>query len=407
MRRRQLLKGMMALPVIGTGLLMRSPLRLSEAQAAVAGRKTLVVIFQRGANDGLNTVVPFGEDAYYRLRPTLAVPRPGRGSGSALNLDGFFGLHPTLAPLHALFQQGRLAVMPSVHYPNATRSHFAGQHLIESGTTSASRADGWLNRYLKTRSRSLLSGAAFGSSQPFALRGPVSAPTVRELGDGLGGPPEYQATLTRDLKTALNQRPGGENARLLHSAGLSGLNQISALRGLRSNGYRPSNGAKYPQSDFGKALANIAQLIKARQGLEVATVDIGGWDTHSDQGARQPQRLAELASGMSALYKDLTAHRNELVILTMTEFGRTAKENASRGTDHGNASAWLALGGGVNGGIYGEWPGLSTGQLYQGRYLAQSIDFRDVMGEVLRRHLQATSLSAILPNHNPRAVGFL
>jgi len=397
----------MALPVIGTGMLMRSPLRLSEAQAAATGRKTLVVLFQRGANDGLNTVVPFGEDAYYRLRPTLAVARPGRGSGAALNLDGFFGLHPSLAPLHSLFQQGRLAIMPSVHYPNATRSHFAGQHLIESGTTSTSKADGWLNRYLKARKAGLLSGAAFGTSQPFALRGPVSVPTIREFGGGLGGPREYQQALSRDLKAALSQRAGGGNLRLVQSAGLAGLNQVSALHGLSSGGYRPANGAKYPESDFGKALANIAQLVKGRQGLEVATVDTGGWDTHSDQADRQPQRLAELAAGMSALYKDLTAFRSELLILTMTEFGRTAKENASRGTDHGNASAWFALGGGINGGIYGEWPGLNAGQLYQGRYLAQSIDFRDVMGEVMRRHLQATDLSSILPGHSYRPVGFL
>lgn len=416
MKRRRFLKGAMALPVMGTGMLMRSPLEMGTANAMSGSNKTLVVVFQKGGNDGLNTVVPFAEGRYYDLRRDIAVRPPGKGGASALNLDGFFGFHPAMSPLLPYYQGGDLAIMPSVQYPNASRSHFAGQQLVQSGTTSKSQTNGWLNRYLATHSGgSGLTGVGFGYRMPFSLRGKVMVPLVDRLDATLGGPGQYAAELRRNLESSLSQTKGGSrpNLGLVQAAARSGLDQMAALNRLKPGSYKPANGEKYRNTDFGRALSNIAQVTKAGMGLKVATVDIGGWDTHSGQGAgegsgRQAKLLGEMASGISALYTDLSAHRQEVVILVMTEFGRTVKQNASGGTDHGHAAAWFALGGNVKGGIHGDWPGLAQGQLSQGRYLDHSIDCRDVMGEVMKHHLGAASqLETILPGHNYRPVGFL
>jgi len=402
----------MTVPLASGALLYGDPLRFN-LRAATAEGKTLVVIFQRGGCDGLNTVVPYGEDEYYNLRPAIAVPPPG--PGGALNLDGFFGLHPSLAGLYDIYQDGALAVLPTVHYSGAPLSHFDGQHRVESGTLLGA-ADGWLNRHLASRSSAAdIRAAAFGSGLPHAFDGPISVPTFTDLEKlGLyGTQSSVDDFYTRIRAIYAQETPVGDaNRSALHASGLIMLDKIDLLSALDVAGYQPANGALYGNDNFSRQLRQTAQLIKEDMGLELVTIDIGGWDTHSSQGGAEPdgaqsQRHAAFANGIEALYTDLGSLMNDVVILTMTEFGRTAAENASGGTDHGKASAWFVIGGGVNGGIYGNWPGLGPDQLLNGRYLQQSIDFRDVLAEVTTRHLGNNDLAAVLPGHLYTPVGFL
>jgi uncharacterized protein (DUF1501 family) len=391
--------------------------RLRFAAAQVAAPRTLVVIFQRGGCDGLNTVVPFGDPDYYRLRSTLAIAAPNAANpASAVNLNGFFGLHPGLAGLLPIYQAGDLAVLPAVQYPNASQSHFDGQFWIETATINGG-LDGWLNRHLVTLPRSAaLRAVGFGTELADSLRGQAIVSAFNDIADfTLGLPGVDEPALLADLGRVYSQNPDDAKAyrSLVQNYGRVLINDRTVLSGIDTRSYVPANGAVYPQGGYGTQLRQIAQLIKEGLGLEVATVNIGGWDTHSDQGAgetggQQSRRHQEFAAGILALYRDLgpTLMQN-VVILTMTEFGRTSAENASRGTDHGHASAWFVAGGSVNGGVYGTWPGLATSRLVDGRYLDHNIDFRNVMGEVLVRHMGNTNLAALLPSHTFQPVGFL
>ena len=402
----------MTVPLASGAFLYGDPLRFN-LRAAPASGKTLVVIFQRGGCDGLNTVVPYGDDEYYNLRPGIAVPPPG--SGGALNLDGFFGLHPSLAGLHNIYQDGTLAVLPAVHYANASLSHFDGQRLVESGAP-AGASDGWLNRHLASQStEAQIRAAAFGSGVPHAFDGQISVPTFADLESlGLHGSQATVDDFYLRMQAVYSQQTSvsDTNRAALHASGLTMLDNIELLSALDAAGYQPANGALYRNDNFSRQLRQTAQLIKEGIGLELVTVDLGGWDTHSSQGGAEPdgaqsQRHAMFADGIEALYTDLGSLMDDVVILTMTEFGRTAKENASGGTDHGNASAWFVIGGAVSGGIYGDWPGLGPDQLSRGRYLEQSIDFRDVMAEVATGHLENSNLATLLPGHAYTPVGFL
>ncbi|NPA24413.1 MAG: DUF1501 domain-containing protein, partial [Deltaproteobacteria bacterium] len=403
MKRRDFLRGLAAGGLTAATFLYGDPWsRCRPAVRAAARGKTLVVIFQRGGCDGLNVVVPYGDSEYYNLRPTIAIPAPGSGGEvrPALDLDGFFGFHPSLAPLHGIFQQGRLAVLPAVHYPDGNRSHFDSEIIIESGARSK-LYDGWLSRYLVGNPGAAipLRAVGFGNEMPHSLRGEASVATFNDLGDFAFGGDDH-AHLFRDrLRRVYAQEPasGQVNRRLLHAQGNILFDNLDFLESLDPDGYEPENGAEYPNSAYGRQLKQAAMLIKDGVGLEVAALNIGGWDTHSNQGGAQEggyqsRRLQEFAAGIGAFYTDLGSLIDDVVLLTMTEFGRTARENGSRGTDHGNAGAWFVLGGRVRGGIYGEWPGLAPENLYRGRYLAQSLDFRDVMAEVVARHLGGPDL---------------
>jgi len=413
MNRRDFLRRLMTVPLASGAFLYGDPLRFN-LRAAPASGKTLIVIFQRGGCDGLNTVVPYGDAEYYNLRPGIAVPPPGLGG--ALNLDGFFGLHPSLVGLHNIYLDGALAVLPAVHYAGAPLSHFDSQYLVESGTPLGS-TDGWLNRHLANQStEAQLRAAAFSAGVPHAFAGQISVPTFANL-ESLGLHGESEASL-EDFSARLRavysqQMPVSDtNRSVLHASGLNMLDNIDLLSAIDSVGYQPANGAVYPNDSFSQQLQQTAQLIKEGIGLELVTVDLGGWDTHSDQGGAEPegaqsQKHTVFANGIQALYTDLGSQMDDVIILTMTEFGRTVKENASGGTDHGKASAWFVIGGRVNGGIYGDWPGLGPEQLSQGRYLQQSIDFRDVMAEVAIGHLENSNLAAVLPGHVYTPLGFL
>ena len=416
MQRRDFLRALIGTCCAAGALTLDSPWRPSFRIAQAATGKTLVVIFQRGGCDGLNTVVPYGDDDYYQLRPTIAIAPPRAGdSEAAINLNGFFGLHPGLAALAPIYQEGAMAILPTVHYPDATRSHFDSQTLIESGALTK-YPDGWLNRHLSTQPvDATLRAASFGHTLTHALRGVEVVSSFNSLTTfTFGLAVEEETALVERLTQVYGQIP--DLSRVYHQDvydfGKTAVRDLSVINSIDPSQYSPANGAVYPDSSYGQQLQQTAQLIKAGVGLEVAALNIGGWDTHRNQGSgnvdgRQFQRFQEFAKGIAAFYTDLGGRMNDVVILTMTEFGRTAAENGSKGTDHGNASTWFVIGKSVQGGIYGVWPGLRTEQLYLGRYLKHNIDFRNVFGEVLTQHLGNTSLNLVFPGYAYQPVGFL
>lgn len=368
--------------------------------------KVLVCLFQRGAADALSMVVPHGESSYYTLRPAIAIPRPRAGdAASAIDLDGFFGLHPALAPFRPLYQDGMLAPIHAVGSPSATRSHFDAQDYMESGTPDLKATrDGWLNRYLAvsgtceacTPEPTPFRAVSMTAQTPRILDGGAPAVAMASLGDFT-----VRASSTSADRLEALYRTG--TADLVHASGTEMFEAVKLLRSADPQRYQPGNGAEYPRSPFGQRLLEIAQLIKAGVGLEVAFADVGGWDTHVNQGAGTGQlatRLRDFATSIAAFVTDLGPRMDDVVILTMSEFGRMASQNGSGGTDHGHAGAMFVIGARINGGrVHGTWPGLAREQLYEGRDLALTTDFRAVFSEVLGRHLGATALDRVFPGY--------
>ncbi|HEV2912312.1 MAG TPA: DUF1501 domain-containing protein [Pyrinomonadaceae bacterium] len=396
--------------------LQRMVLAREEGRNGSANRrKTLITIFQRGAVDGLNMVVPYGERAYYELRPSLAIPGPRAGGGggaeeAALELDGFFGLHPSLAPLKPLWDAKRLAIVEAVGSPDNTRSHFDAQDYMESGTPGRkSTADGWLNRLLQSQPEAVVSpfrAVSLTQNLPRALQGRAPALAITNLADFAIRAGQSSASVQGGFEAMYDQGV----ADVLRGTGRETFEAINFLKKVNPAQYRAENGAQYPRGPFGSSLLQIAQLIKAGVGLEVAFTESGGWDTHVNQGGARGQlalRLQELGAGIGALARDLGARMDDVVILTMSEFGRTVRENGNRGTDHGHANAMLVIGNSVRGGrVYGQWPGLSSDQLHEGRDLALTTDFRDVLGELAQKHLGNSNLQTIFPGYAASARDF-
>ncbi len=370
----------------------------------------LVVIFLRGAADALNMIVPHGEAAYHRLRPALGIPRPDDGRAApaerALDLDGFFGLHPALAPLRTAWDNGHLAFIHACGAPDESRSHFRSMELMERGVDDDSGpASGWLARHLALSlpsPASPLRAVAWGDRPPRSLLGSIPVTTLQSIADahlGSDGAPlqAFQAALS-----ALYQ-PFDD----LGATGQEVLRLVGSLDRLRGNGNTPSD--SYPQTDFGQALEQTARLIHAEVGLEVAALDLGGWDTHFAQGGSQglmANLLVDLASGVASFYLDLGEAIQRVTLVTMSEFGRRAYENGSLGTDHGHGSCMHVLGGGIGGGkVYGRWPGLSEGQLFGPGDLAVTTDYRDVLAEICARRLGDVSVDRVFPEYQPSAVG--
>ena len=384
--------------------------------------KTLVCLFQRGAADALNVVVPHGDAAYYALRPRIAVPRPGArvGAAGAIDLDGFFGLHPSLAPLKPLWDRGLLAPVHAVGSPSATRSHFDAQDYMETGTPDVKgTADGWLNRYLATHGTCEAGCAApnekAGHASPF--RAVALAPQTPRILEGpeatvaMGSLDEFtvRATGTQAERLEALYRTG--KADLVHGAGSEMFDAVKQLREANPQKYAPANGAQYPRSQFGQRLLQIAQLIKADLGVEIAFADVGGWDTHVNQGGATGQlanRLDDFASSIAAFVTDLGDRMGDVTVLTMSEFGRMASENGTGGTDHGHAGSMFVIGGDVRGGrVHGRWPGLAPEQLHEGRDLALTTDFRAVFSELATRHLGAEKTERIFPGYGGRSDDWL
>ncbi|MCF6211110.1 MAG: DUF1501 domain-containing protein [Gammaproteobacteria bacterium] len=414
MKRRQFVKGILAASVGCAGFISNGINWPLTRFAHAAQKKTLVAIFQRGGCDGLNTCIPYRDVRYYDLRPNIAIPPPSASDPtSALNLDGFFGLHPGLASLKPIFNTGDLAVLPAVHYPESSHSHFDSQHFIESATNNK-RFDGWLNRHLSSVSNTpQLRSVAFAEIMPQSLRGKASVSLFRELREfRLDVDRKIEAKMVENLRAfnlPISAEPHPYRSRL-HQAGRTLLNDMELVDSLLAQEYKPSKNAAYPDTRYGRQLQQTAQLIKANVGLEIVTLNINGWDTHAGQGGGESTsqhylRHREFADGIAALYTDLGERMNDVVIMSYTEFGRTAKENASRGTDHGNGCTWFLAGKPVNGGIYGEWPGLESDQLFRGRYLDFSVDYRDIMGDILIHHLGNDQLDYLLPQHNYSSLG--
>ncbi|MBX9928920.1 MAG: DUF1501 domain-containing protein [Gemmatimonadaceae bacterium] len=406
-----------ALALLTMGLspsFLRRTVFASELARAPKG-KVLICLFQRGAADGLSMLVPFGEGRnYYEARPAIAIASAARtnGTAGALDLDGFFGLHPALAPLKPLWDRGMLAPIHAVGSPSATRSHFDAQDYMESGTPDdKGTTDGWLNRYLATQGTceqctpTPFRAVSMTPQTPRILQGNAAVVAMSSLDEFTVRAGGSQA----DRLEAL-YRTG--SADLVHGAGNEMFDAVKMLRAANPQRYAPRNGAAYPTTQFGTRLRQIAQLIKADVGLEVAFADIGGWDTHVNQGASTGQlanRLDELAKGIAALTADLGDRMDDVVILTMSEFGRMVRQNGSGGTDHGHAGAMFVIGGQVHGGkVHGRWPGLVREQLYEGRDLALTTDFRSVFREVTTRHLGAQHPERLFPEFSaPGAVGLL
>jgi uncharacterized protein (DUF1501 family) len=408
--RRVFFKGS-ALAMFGMGSLPTWLSRsVSAADSSERRNKILVAIFQRGAVDGLNVVIPFGEQRYYDLRPSLAVPKPDGTPNSAVDLDGFFGLHPSLAPLKPMFDARQLAIVDAVGSPDPTRSHFDAQDYMESGTPGFKGTnDGWMNRALpKSSGRvSAVRAVSLGSSLPRCLRGRNDALAVNNLNDFQVRDPQAAASFESMYEHTLDP--------MLHGTGQETFSAVKIMQLVQKQSYTPANGAKYPNGRFGQSLLQIARLIKADVGLEVAFADIGGWDTHVNEVGPQPavgqlaNNLSDFGRSLAAFYQDLGDRMQDIAVVTMSEFGRTAKENGNRGTDHGHANVMFVMGGGIRGGkVYGDWPGLVEEQLYEGRDLALTTDFRDVLGELVAKHLGNPNLKAVFPGYeNPRFPGLI
>jgi len=378
--------------------------RAVASTPSTTGKKQFVVLFQRGAADGLNIVVPFGEPNYYRLRPSIAIPQPRRsGNDAAIDLDGFFGLHPSLAPLEPLYHNNQLAIVHAAGSPDPTRSHFDAQDFMESGTPGVKATeDGWLNRAIEAipeENASPFRAVAMGPNLPRMLQGSASAIALPDLRQFKVMP--QSAASAAAVQGGFEAMYAQTVDHALHGTGTETFEAIDMLRKVDPGKYKPENGAQYPTSRLGQSLQQIGQLLQANIGVEVLFVDCGGWDNHVNEGGVQGQLsnlLKDLGSGLAAFHQDMGDRMQDVVVVTMSEFGRTAKENGNRGTDHGHANCMFVLGGEVRGGcVLGDWPGLAREQLNEGRDLKVTTDFRDVFGEVAQSHLGATHLERVFP----------
>ncbi len=396
-----------ALAMVGVGA---APLWLKRALYAADApsprKKILVAIFQRGAADGLNVVVPHGEKAYYDLRPTIAIPRPNGGKDSAIDLDGFFGLHPALAPLKPMFDARHLAIVDAVGSPDPTRSHFDAQDYMESGTPGLKATDsGWMNRALPriAGKESPVRALALGATVPRSLRGPEAALALQSIAG-------FQVRNEEASKQFMDMYESSKDP-VMQAAGRETFEAAALLQSVQKVPYVPANGANYV-GPFGNSLKQVAQLIKADVGVEMAFADIGNWDHHVNEVAQKAtegqlaNRLGEFGQSLAAFWQDMGDRMQDVVLVTMSEFGRTARENGNRGTDHGHANSMFVMGGAIQGGkVYGKWPGLEREQLYEGRDLALTTDFRDVLGELVSRHMGNPSIKGVFPGYNPKFLG--
>jgi len=387
--------------------------RLAFAPAQTAPRgDTLVVIFLRGAADVLNMVVPHGESAYYNLRPSLGIPRPDdnhtKNETRALDLDGFFGLHPEMRPLLQMWQEKQLAIIHACGAPDESRSHFKAMELMERGVDDErGPASGWIGRHLATLDTgnpSPLRAIGLGRLPQRSLSGSVPVSALRSIADfHLGSDLRAVAQMRAALNTLYADDLSGQET--LHILDLLQKIDPSTSSG-QAHPQAPITNYQYPDSDFGLALRQTALLVKAEVGLEVAAIDLGGWDTHFAQAGIQANLLKDLSAGLAAFHAEMRDQLGNLTVVTMSEFGRRAAENGSLGTDHGHGSMMMVLGGHVNGGqVHGPWPGLSADQLVGPGDLAVTTDYRDVLGEILQKRLNNASVAEIFPGYEPVSRG--
>ena len=374
----------------------------ADTRKGYGRKKVLVTIFQRGAVDGLNMIVPHGDSAYYDLRRTIAIPSPGKTDG-AINLDGHFGLHPAMATLEPFWKSKQLAIIHASGSPDNTRSHFDAQDYMESGTPGIkSTRDGWLNRTLQETSGkadSPFRAVSMTQQLPRSLYGKAPSIAMTNLADFAVKAGVYTAELKGGFEGVYQHNAKDQ----LGETGAETFEAVNFLKQANPAQYKEENGAVYPVSQLGRSLRQVAQLIKAGVGLEVAFAEAGGWDTHVNEGGPRGQLanlLRDFSNSIAAFATDLGKRMDDVLVITMSEFGRTARENGSRGTDHGHGNAMMILGNPVRGGkVYADWKGLKDDQLNEGRDLIVSTDFRDVFAEAAARHLGAKDLNSLFPKY--------
>jgi uncharacterized protein (DUF1501 family) len=395
--RRQFLQGCsLAIAAMAGARITRIGLAAPGEQAADAD--TLVFVFLRGGWDALNVLPPMeGDDRghYEKARRGLRIP-----AADLLPVAAPFGLHPAMAPLHELYQDGKLALVHASGLDWDTRSHFDAQEFIEQGTPGQkSGTTGWLTRTLQGTGASGLFPAMATSGQPSSLMN-YSATVAMSNPSDLS---MWDNGLLESQTAALRRMFTGDT--LAHLVGQRTLEAVDIVRPLQEQEYRPANGAQYPEDEFGTQMRTVAQMIKLDAGLKVAAVDFGGWDTHENQNygseGYMTSLLESLASGLAGFYLDLdSGYTDRLSVIVMSEFGRRLAQNESDGTDHGHGSVMFALGGAVNGGqVYGPWPGLANDQLYDRADLAVTTDYRAILAELLAARLGNPDLEAIFPGY--------
>ena len=401
---------------------IRQLLLANETVVPAAGERTLVCVFLRGAADTLNMVVPYGDDQYYKSRPTLAIPAPSQNKENdvtGLRLDDFYSFHPKLRPLLPAFNEGRLGVVQAVGTDNPTGSHFEAQDQMEHGEAYGRIiGGGWLGRYLRTRSGvdlTPLSAVAIGSTIPESLRSAPTASAMESIDEVQIKTPLSDTGAVSSALSAMYRAETG----VVGESGKTTLDLLKRVEKLRGAEYKPEGGAVYLDDSFSQGLKEVSRLVKARVGLEVACVDLGGWDTHFFQGGasgQQAELIGQLASGLAAFDADLINYRGRVTTLVMTEFGRRVYENGSLGTDHGRGFAMFAMGHGINGGsIHGKWPGLAeedapgsnTLNIAGPSGLKVLFDYRSVLAEVLSSSLGSGDVNQVFPNFHPEPVGLV
>ncbi len=364
---------------------------MAEVQSFLTGngdqRQTLVVVFLRGGADGLNLVAPLEDDGYHRSRPRIAI-----GKKEAVALDGFYGLNPLLKQLERPYQDGALAIIHAAGSEDDTRSHFEAQDLMEHGGITAG---GWLGRFLRAQTKTTsgpLAAVALGKSVPECLRGAPSATVLQSLDD-------FSLGNNRNRLTQALAKLYGMQTDVLASAGRDTLDALQRVEQLRQAAYHPAHGAEYGTDEFSRGLLQIARLIKSRVGLQAASVDLGGWDSHFSQSLIMDPLITRLARGLSAFYQDLDSEMNHITVVVMTEFGRRVEENSAFGTDHGRGSVMFVMGGGIKGGrVLGKWPGLSREVLEGPGDLPVTTNYRNVLAPILQRHGAGNRLGQIFPD---------
>ena len=406
-----------AMAVVGTAAIPSFLTRtLYAAVTPVMQKKQrVVVLFQRGAADGLHIVVPHAESYYYQARASIAIPRD-----QVLDLDGFFGLHPALAEFKPLWDGKQLAIVHAAGSPDPSRSHFDAQDYMESGTPGyKATVDGWLNRALQAQDEHDLSRRIREKVSPFravsmgpdvarTLQGKSPAIAISNVANfAVGGPNPNAAPLSAIFETMYDH----STASVLRGTGAETFEAIKMLKASDPGHYTPAHGAQYPPGQFGDSMRQIAQLLKANLGVEVAFADIGGWDHHVNEGNVEGQlarSLRDFSQGIAAFWQDMGDQAEDVTLISMSEFGRTVRQNGTGGTDHGHANVMFILGGQVKGGkVYGRWPGLNPEQLHQNRDLAVTTDYRQVVAEAVWKSLSARDMELVFPRAGIRPETFL
>ena len=391
----------------GAALAVAPNITLAADSTSARNTDTLVVIFQRGAMDGLNAVVPYTESEYYAQRRTIAVPKPGAASGAAIDLDGKFALNPALAPLKPIWDQGMLSVVHAVGLTTPSRSHFDAQDFMERAWLEKGQIfSGWLNRHLDTTAQSndvTFRALSVGKAVTKSMTGSAAVVGLNAIDSfGLNSSDVRKVDLANSLEATFS------GTGFLDSTGNRTFAAVDELVAKNPGVIALENNAAYPNTTFGNQMKDLAKLIKSGIGVEVATCDLGGWDTHNNQTTELTALLDELAKTLAAFNTDLGARMKSVTVITMTEFGRRVSENGSGGTDHGRGSCMFAMGGGVIGKqVFGAWPGLAANQL-EGGDLRVTTDYRAVLAEALAKRCgNALNLTEVFPGFAGQATSGL